>query len=192
MHRLDSINIFRSIGLNCFIFDYRGYGQSGGELSEEGTYQDAMAAYRWLIREKKTPPENIIMFGRSLGGSIAAWLASNVEVKSLIVESAFTSYVDMGKEFYPYMPVKWFARFNYRTVDYIKEVKCPVMIIHSPDDEIIPYKFGLELYDAANEPKEFIEISGGHNDGFLLSGGTYKKAWLDWLNSLRKYESQAG
>jgi len=180
-HRLDSINIFHNLGLNCFIFDYRGYGDNQGKPSEEGTYLDALAAYNWLIGEKKTPAENIIIFGRSLGGSIAAQLAGRVEAQALVVESAFTSYVDMGKEYYPYMPVKWFARFGYRTIDYIKNVHCPVMLIYSRNDEIVPYKFGLELYEAANEPKEFIEIFGGHNDCFLASGEIYTEVWEKWL-----------
>jgi fermentation-respiration switch protein FrsA (DUF1100 family) len=187
MHRLDSINIFYNLGLNCFIFDYRGYGNSEGKPGEEGTYLDVMAAYKWLTEEKKVPPNNIIVFGRSLGGSIAAQLASKVEVKSLIIESAFTSYVDIGRKFYPYMPVRWFARFNYQTVDYVKDVHCPVMIIHSRNDEIVPFEFGLELYDAANEPKEFVEIFGSHNDGFLVSSEIYRKAWTEWLKSLEEY-----
>ena len=180
-HRLDSINIFQNLGLNCFIFDYRGYGDSQGKPSEEGTYMDAMAAYKWLIEEKKIPAKDIIIFGRSLGGSIATQLASKVETGALIVESAFTSYVDMGKEYYTYMPVRWFARFAYRTIDYIKNVHCPVLLIYSGNDEIVPYKFGLELYEAANEPKEFIEIFGGHNDCFLASGEIYTEVWEKWL-----------
>jgi fermentation-respiration switch protein FrsA (DUF1100 family) len=191
MHRLDSINILYNLGLNCFIFDYRGYGDSGGKPSEEGTYLDVRAAYKWLTKEKKISPNNIIIFGRSLGGSIAAQLASKVKVGALIIESAFTSYVDIGRKFYPYMPVRWFARFNYRTVDYVKDVHCPVMIIHSRNDETIPFEFGLELYEAANEPKEFVEIFGSHNDGFLVSSEIYKGAWTNWLKFLKKYKSQA-
>ena len=181
-HRLDSINIFHNLGLNCFVFDYRGYGDSNGKPSEEGTHLDAMAAYKWLIEEKKIPADNIIIFGRSLGGSIAAYLATKVKTGGLVVESAFTTYVDMGKEYYPYMPVKWFAMFSYRTTDYVKNVNCPVMFIYSRNDEIVPYKFGLELYEAANEPKEFIEIFGSHNDCFLVSGEIYTEVWEKWLN----------
>lgn len=192
MHRLDSLNIFYNLGLSCFIFDYQGYGQSQGKLTEQGTYADALAAYQWLTKTKKTWPENIILFGRSLGGSIAAQLATKVQAKSLVIESSFTSYIDMGKKFYPYMPVKYFARFSYKTVEYVSNVKCPVIVIHSTDDDIVPFEFGREIYETANEPKEFVEISGNHNDGFLVSGETYKKAWMDWLKFLQKYESQAG
>ena len=190
-HRLDSIKIFHNLGLNCFIFDYRGYGDSRGKPSEEGTYMDAMAAYKWLTEEKKIPAEDIIIFGRSLGGSIAAQLASRVEAGALVVVSAFTSYVDIGKEYYPYMPVRWFARFGYRTIDYIKEVHCSVMLIYSRNDEIVPYKFGLELYEAANEPKEFIEIFGSHNDCFLASGEIYTEVWEKWLKFLIENRSRS-
>lgn len=180
-HRLDSINIFHNLGLNCFIFDYRGYGDSHGRPSEEGTYLDAMTAYKWLTEEKEIPLDNIIIFGRSLGGSIAAYLATKVKTGGLVVESAFTTYVDMGKEYYSYMPVRQFARFGYKTIDYIKNVHYPVMFIYSRNDEIVPYKFGLELYEAANEPKEFIEIFGGHNDCFLASGEIYTEVWEKWI-----------
>lgn len=186
MHRLDSIDIFHNLGLNCFIFDYRGYGNSEGKPTEDGTYLDAAAAYRWLTEEKKTSPDNVIIFGRSLGGSIAAYLAGKVRVVALVIESTFTSYVDIGRKFYPYMPVPLFARFSYRTIDYIKDAHCPVMLIYSRDDEIVPFKFGLKLFGAANEPKEFVEIFGSHNEGFLASGDTYRKAWMKWLKFLKE------
>ncbi|MBA7681883.1 hypothetical protein ES703_90225 [subsurface metagenome] len=191
MHRLDSINFFYNLGLNCFIFDYRGYGTSEGKPTEEGTYLDAQAAYKWLTEEKKVPPDRILVFGRSLGGSIAAQLTGKVKAKALIIESTFTSYIGMGRKFYPYMPVRWFARFSYNTIDYIKEVKIPVMIIHSKNDEVVPFEFGLELYEAANEPKEFVEIFGSHNDGFLVSSEIYKKAWTKWLKSFEKYKDES-
>ena len=190
-HRLDSINSFHDLGLNCFIFDYRGYGLSQGKPSEEGTYLDAEAAYNWLTGEKKTPAENIIVFGRSLGGSVAAQLASRVKAGALIIESTFTSYADIGKKFYPYMPVRWFARFSYRTIDFIKDVHCPVMLVYSRNDEVVPFEFGLELYEAANEPKEFVEIFGSHNDCFLVSGEMYKEAWTKWLKLLEEYGSRS-
>ena len=191
MHRLDSINILYSLGLNCFIFDYRGYGNSQGKPSEEGTYQDVTAAYKWLTEKKKVSPTDVIIFGRSLGASIAAQLASKVEAGSLIIESSFTSYADIGKKFYPYMPVRWFARFSYKTIDYVKDVHYPVMVIHSRNDEVVPFEFGLELYEAANEPKEFVEIFGSHNDGFLVSGESYEKAWMKWIEFVKEYKGKS-
>jgi hypothetical protein len=191
-HRLDSINIFHNLGLSCFIFDYRGYGQSRGKPTEEGTYLDAEAAYEWLKKKKKVSSANIIVFGRSLGASIAAYLAAKVEVRALIIESCFTSYVDIGKKFYPYMPIRLFAKFGYPTIDYVRRVDCPVMIIHSRDDDIIPFEFGQKLYEAVDAPSEFVEIFGGHNDGFLVSSEIYKKAWIKWLQFLKEYQTRAG
>jgi fermentation-respiration switch protein FrsA (DUF1100 family) len=190
MHRLDSISLFNKLGLNCFIFDYRGYGQSEGKTTEEGTYIDAMTAYEWLTQTKKISSQEIIVFGRSLGGSIAAHVAERMKVCALVLESCFTSYVDMGKKFYPYMPVRWFARFKYDTIGNLKKVRSPVMIIHSRNDEMIPFEFGLELYDTAAEPKEFVEITGSHNDGFLVSDEIYIGAWKKWLKFLSEQKQQ--
>jgi hypothetical protein len=191
MHCLDSIDIFHNLGPNCFIFDYRGYGNSEGKPSEEGTYLDAQAAYKWLTEEKKVPPGDIIVFGMSLGGSIAAHLAGRNKVAALVIESAFTSYADIGSRFYPYMPVRWFARFGYKTIQSIKDIRCPIMLIYSRDDEVMPFEFGLELFNSANEPKEFVEIFGGHNDSFLVSGELYKNAWIKWLKFLEERSQQS-
>jgi hypothetical protein len=186
MYFLETVNFLNKLGLSCFIFDYRGYGNSRGTPDEDGPYLDARAAYKWLTKEKGIASQQIILFGWSLGGSIAAYLAGKVKSAGLVTESAFTSYRAIGRKFYPYMPVKWFARFNYPTIEYVRKVRCPVMVIHSRNDEIIPFEFGLEIYDAANEPKQLVEIFGRHNDGFLVSGETYKKAWIKWLAFLKE------
>jgi hypothetical protein len=190
-YTLDSVNILNEMGFNCFIFDYRGYGNSQGNVTEEGTYLDAQAAYDWLTKEKKISAKNIIILGKSLGGSIGAHLANNVEVKGLIVESGFTSYADMGQKFYPYLMVRPFARYGFNTFEYIKKVNCPILIIHSRTDEIVPFEFGLRLYEqAAKEPKEFLEVFGSHNDGFLYSGPVYREGISSWVQSIKDYQQQ--
>lgn len=166
-HRLESIQLFNRLGLSVFIFDYRGYGRSSGKPTEEGTHLDASAAWQWLVREKQYAPDKIIIFGRSLGGAAAARLASETNPRALIVESAFTSIEDMASKLYPYMPVRLLGRFHYGTIDYIRGVKCPVLIIHSTDDELVPYSHGRLLYEAAGQPKEFLEISGDHNRAII-------------------------
>jgi fermentation-respiration switch protein FrsA (DUF1100 family) len=190
MYFLDTVNFLNGLGLNCFIFDYRGYGSSEGRPTENGTYLDVRAAYRWLTKKKGIVPQRIIIFGWSLGGSIAAYLASRVKPRGLIIDSTFTSYADIGKKFYPYMPVRWFARFNYPTIEYVRKVSCPVLVIHSRDDEIVPFEFGLSLYEAANEPKQFVELFGGHNDTFMVSSDEYKKGWMNWLEFLKQAEQE--
>ncbi len=190
MHLLDSLTLFHDLGLNCFLFDYRGYGSSAGRPTETGTYLDVQAAWDWLVQEKRLPPEQIILFGRSLGGSIAAHLAGQVSAAALVVESAFTSYPDIGARFYPYLPVRLFARFRYDTLAYLKSVRCPVLLIHSRDDELVPFEFGARLFEEAPEPKQFVEIRGSHNDGFLVSGRAYQEAWTRWLIFLEGCQSE--
>lgn len=190
MHRLDYINIFYNLGISCLIFDYRGYGKSQGKPNEQGTYKDAMAAYNWLIN-KKIEPQSIILYGQSFGGSVAAQLASRVQAGAVVLENVFTSYLDMAKKFYWYMPVRFFIRYNYNTLEYLADIHCPVLVIHSKDDEIVPFEFGQKIYETASEPKEFVEISGGHNDGFLMSIDIYRQTWSNWLIFMEKTISSA-
>ncbi len=175
-HRLDSIQIFNRLGLNVFIFDYRGYGQSEGKMTEKGSYLDAEAAWKYLTYNKNILPGNIIIFGRSLGGAIASWLASHHEPAALIIESSFSSVNSMGKHFYPFLPVSLISRFSYNTAEYVKNVSSPVLIIHGPNDEIIPYSEGQKLFASASEPKRFFDLRGGHNDGFIATGSKYVRA----------------
>ena len=172
-HRLDSIKIFHDLGLNVFIIDYRGYGQSAGEITENGFYRDAEAAWNYLVDVRDIREEDVIIFGRSLGASVASWLASNKSPAALIVESAFTSVPAMGQRLYPFLPVRWLSRFQFDTLQHIKNVSSPVLVAHSQNDEIIPYSEGRKIFEAANEPKQFLEMSGGHNDGFIISGTAY-------------------
>ena len=188
-HRLDTLKMFHELGLNCLIVDYRGYGKSTGRPTEMGTKIDILAGFQWLIEEKGTRSEEIILFGRSLGGSIAAMIAKDVDPGGLVLESVFTSFDDVGAHYYPWLPVRLFSRFNYNTVEAVKQVTCPVLVIHSPDDEIIPYKFGQEVFAAANEPKQFAELKGTHNEGFYDNGDLYKKIWHDWLQTTARSAS---
>jgi fermentation-respiration switch protein FrsA (DUF1100 family) len=172
-YRLDSVSIFHRLGLSIFIFDYRGYGRSEGEPTEEGTYSDAEGAWEYLTKEKRTPPQSIVLFGRSLGGSIAARTAKNRPAGALILESAFSSFKEAAEDVYPWLPVRLLARYDYDTAASVAHIRCPVLIIHSRDDELIPFRHGQRLFSAAKDPKSFLEISGGHNDGFLRSGKPY-------------------
>lgn len=172
-HRLDSIAIFNALGLDTFIIDYRGYGQSEGKPGEEGTYRDAEAAWQYLVTERGQDPARIIVFGRSIGGAVGAWLAARHEPAGVIIESSFTSAIEMAAQLYPFMPVRLIARLRYPAVDYLASARSPVLIVHSRDDEIIPFAMGEALYAAAPAPKAFLELSGDHNSGFLLDRERY-------------------
>jgi pimeloyl-ACP methyl ester carboxylesterase len=182
-HRLESIDIFHRLGLNVFIFDYRGYGQSDGKISEKGTYRDAEAAWKYLTQSRGIAAEDIIIFGRSLGASIGSWLAAKHTPAALIVESGFSSVASMGQRLYPFLPVRWLTRLKYNTKKYVGNISCPVLVAHSRHDEIIPYVESREIFDAASEPKQFLEMSGGHNDGFIVTGSAYIKGLESFINS---------
>ena len=179
--RVSTVQVFNRMGLSVFIFDYRGFGESKGKPSEEGTYQDAEAARRYLIEERKVSNDELIIVGRSLGGPIAAWLARKHPPKALALENTFTKIGDVAAHHYPWMPVRWLLRYNYNTSDYISGLECPLLVLHSPDDWTVPFKFGRKLYEGAREPKQFLEISGTHNEGFETSGKTYTDGWEKFL-----------
>ncbi|MFC1917567.1 alpha/beta hydrolase [Chloroflexota bacterium] len=174
-HRLESIEIFHRLGMNIFIFDYRGYGRSEGKPSEIGTYRDVEAVWRYLVKERQENPNRIVVIGRSLGGAVAAWLAHSHTPAILILESAFTSAPDIAGKLYPFLPVRLLSRFKYNTAEYLDEVDCPVLIVHSREDEIMPFSHGQRLFERARGTKEFLEISGTHNEGFITSGKRYEE-----------------
>ena len=183
-HRLDSIRLLHERGLSVLIGDYRGYGQSTGKPTENGPYRAADAAWQYLVEQRGIRPEHIILFGRSLGASIAADLATRQAATGVILESAFTSVPDVAAGFYPWLPVRWMSRYQYNTRKQLVDFHSPVLIVHSRDDEIIPYSNGEHLFEAANEPKQFLELRGGHNDGFMVSGDSYVRGLEVFINEV--------
>ena len=182
-HRLDSLQIFHDLGLSTFIIDYRGYGRSQGSVSEQGTYLDAEAAWKYLVETRKIPAPEIVVFGRSLGGALAAYIAAGHRPGALILESAFTSVPDMAARLYPFFPVRLLSRFQYDTEKMLRSAAGPVLIIHSRDDEIIPFDTGLQLYESAGHLRELLAIRGGHNDGFMSSGSAYKEGIRSFIET---------
>ena len=183
-HRLESIRQFQNLGLSVFIIDYRGFGQSDGRTTEEGIYLDADAAWRYLSEDRGIPDSNIVIFGRSLGASVAAHLATQHQPLALIVESSFTSVPDIAQELYPWLPARWLSRFSHSTRDYIEDVRCPVLVTHSRDDEIIPFHHGEAIFAAANEPRTFLPLRGSHNDAFLRDERVYIEGVRTFLTGL--------
>ena len=181
-HRLDYLRMFRELGFSILIFDYRGYGKSSGEPSEASTYQDAEAAWNYLVETQRVAPSFIVLYGESLGGAVAAWLAARVKPRALIITSTFTSLPDLGAKLYPLFPVRLLTRYEYNAKKYLQAATCPVLIVHSREDEIVPFEHGEQLYAAAHEPKQLLEIHGGHNTSLILSHDLWMKgvgAFLD-------------
>lgn len=173
-HRLEIIKIFLMLNLNVFIFDYRGYGRSQGTPSELGLYRDAQAAFDYLVNQKEIDEDNIIIYGKSIGANVAVDLASKVKARALISESGFTSAVEMCKKLFPYLPVTWLISIEYDSLKKIKDITIPKLIIHSQDDEIIPFRQGEMLFQAAASPKEFYQMRGGHNEAVFLNKEAYR------------------
>lgn len=181
-HRIDTLQMLHRLGYSTLIFDYRGYGNSGGTPSERGTYRDAEAAWRYLTEQRHVPSCRIVLFGESLGGAVGAWLAARQKPAALVIASGFTSVPDLARHFYPYLPVRWLARLRYDTRESLRAVAAPVLIAHSPEDEIIPFGHGSALFAAANPPKRFLELAGGHNDGFIFMRESWIKTLGDFLD----------
>ena len=174
--RGEIIGILHDLALNVFILDYRGYGKSEGAPTEQGLYADAAAAWEYLTLKRGVPARRIIVMGKSLGGGVASQLAEQRGPGALILQSTFTSTSDMGARLYPFLPVRLLTRHRYETLKRMPKIQCPVLVAHSPRDEMVPYAFGRAIYGAAREPKRFLEMRGSHNEGFLEMGNTYSNA----------------
>ncbi|MBI4345647.1 MAG: alpha/beta hydrolase [Elusimicrobia bacterium] len=175
-HRVEKARILHGLGLSVLLFDYRGYGLSDGRPTEQGLYRDGEAAFRHLTAERGLSPGDIILYGESLGCGVAVELARRHAARSLVIESAFTSTADMGRLVFPFLPVDRMVNDRFDNLAKIGQVRSPVLVLHSPQDEIIPFAMGRRLFEAAPQPKALVELSGGHNDGFLRAGNAYPEA----------------
>ena len=182
-HRIDYARMFHGLGYSTLLVDYRGYGKSTGTPSELGTYRDALAARRWLVEERGVSDADIVVFGESLGGAVGCWLAQRHRPRALVLASTFTSVPDLGAEVYRFLPVRLISRYEYDTRACVQKVDAPVLVLHSPRDDIIPYDHGRRLFEAAREPKAFLEIDGGHNDGFVFMRPEWVQALGAFLES---------
>jgi len=174
----------RDVGLNLLAFDYRGYGESGGTASEQGLYRDADAAYRYLTEERGVPASRIILFGHSLGSAVAIDLASRSPAAGLIVEGALTSTVNRGQELYPFIPVRLLARSRFSSIDKVARIRIPKLFLHATRDEVIPVAHGRRLFQAAAEPKKFVELDGMHSDAFAVDSAHYFGSVADFLSTI--------
>ncbi|MDP2886221.1 MAG: alpha/beta hydrolase [Ignavibacteria bacterium] len=159
---------------NVLMYDYRGYGRSEGTPSEEGVYIDGRAFFDYALTLPEVNPQRVILWGTSLGGAVATDVATQRPAAGLILESTFTSGKDVTRILYPFLPVQFFLRSKFNSIEKIRTLSIPTLIMHGEHDSIIPPGLGRKLFNAANEPKEFYEIPGAdHNDTFFVGGDEY-------------------
>lgn len=176
----------QTIKTAVLIYDYPGYGKSEGKPSEQSIYAAGEAAYHWLTNVQKIPPEKIILFGESLGGSVAIDLGAKHPCQMVVTVAAFSSFPDMAQKTVPWLPARWFVRNSLDNVAKIGKIHTPVFIAHGRTDRLIPFSQGEKLYNTANEPKHFFPIDDhDHNDSLEID---FYSAVIEFL-SQHKSES---
>ncbi|HET7394799.1 MAG TPA: alpha/beta hydrolase, partial [Candidatus Binatia bacterium] len=172
------------INTNIFIFDYRGYGRSEGTVSEKGTYLDGEAAINYLLGRHEAAARRLILFGRSLGAAVAAEMAIRFASLGLILESPFVSIPEMARAIFPSLPIAWLLQTRYDTMEKVRLVKTPILVLHGDRDATVPFAQGKRVFEIASHPKKFHRIVGAsHNDTFLVGGEEYYGALRDFIES---------
>lgn len=186
-HRVDELaQLHHRLGVGLFIFDYRGYGHSRGEPSEQGTYLDARAALEYLRQRPDVDPERMVYFGRSLGSAVAVELATEQPPQAIVLVSPFASVRDMARLALPFPPAGWLVRNHYPTASRIKGVNVPLLVLHGDLDQTVPISQGRKLFEAANEPKTFRVLRGaGHNDTYIAAPDDYWSALVAFAAELQ-------
>lgn len=152
--RSDRFAYYQSIGFGVAFLSYRGYGDSTGSSTEAGLILDATTAYDWLIGQK-IAPARIMLVGESLGSGVAVQLAAKHVVGGVALEAPYTTTADVAAGIYPWLPVRWLMKDQFRSIDHIAQITAPLLILHGDADQVIPYMFGQNLFAAANAPKTF-------------------------------------
>lgn len=180
-YRIDIARTLLDAGAAVLMYDYRGYGKSEGRPNEKGLYKDIESFTDYLVQERKYSEQQIFMYGRSLGGAVAAYAATQYDLGGLVLDSAFKNLRAMIRDVYPFVPSS-LARYRFPTEEYLLQLNgTPVMIMHSPDDFIVRFHHGEYLYEKARQPKQFVELRGGHNDNFFASRELIERKWREFL-----------
>lgn len=189
-YRIDIARSLLNTGAAVLMYDYRGYGKSEGSPSEEGFYSDIDAVIQGLMNQKGYAENRIVMYGRSLGGAVAAYAATEYSLGGLVLDSAFRNLRAMVRDVYPFVPAR-LAKYEFPTERYVQtERNYPVMIMHSPNDEIVGFHHGEHLYRILEEPKKFVELRGGHNDNFFVSKELIEESWTGYLDEISKIREE--
>ncbi len=179
--RLDKIKFFNKLGVNYFIFDYRGFGKSDGKPTENGLYNDAQAAFDYLLTRKDINKEKIVVYGKSLGGPIAADLCVRRKVFAMVLEGSFASVVRRAQQKIPFLPMGFLVGQRFDCLSKVKKIAIPKLIVHGKKDEIIPFLDGELIFRQAQDPKQFLSFDGGHNDDIYITSQDYKEVLGEFL-----------
>lgn len=169
--RVERFAYYQQTGYGVMFLSYRGYGASTGSPTEAGLVSDAHAAYDWLIANG-IPASRIALVGESLGTGVAVQLAARKPVGAMALEAPFTSTADVARLSYWWLPVGLLMKDQFKSIDYVKSIRVPLLVMHGTDDRLIPVEMGKTLYAAANEPKEFVALANGTH-GSIFS----EQAW---------------
>jgi fermentation-respiration switch protein FrsA (DUF1100 family) len=183
--------LFYDFGFDALLFDYRSYGNSEGtkrDLSEKALDEDAMTAYQWL-RSKGIDEHNVIIWGHSLGSSVAAELASQIHPAGLILEGAFPSVYAVSRSRFPWLLLfRFMIHDPFETDRYVAQRTCPLLEIHGERDKVIPIALGEKVYQAASEPKQWLPVPGMNHFDFPCLASQYRQSIMDWVNECVKTE----
>ena len=180
--RVPVLEYHHTLGHHVLMIDYRGFGQSHGEPSETGTAIDALTAWKYLTEEKGASPARIVIHGRSLGAAVALQLARQVQAAAIILESPFTSLPDVASDVYPLFPVRWLARIQYPNLETVRALDTPILVAHSPDDDLIPYSHGQTIANV-KPGIELLDLVGNHNSGSIVWERRYDQTVRDFVGT---------
>ena len=186
---LARVSAFRQLGFSVLVFDYRGYGLSEGDFPNESqVYQDSQAAWDYLRDVRQIPPEQIVIYGESLGGAIALDLANrHPEAGGLIIQSSFTTMADAigHRSLLQLFPIDWLLTERFDSLSKVRSLQVPVLFLHGSDDSVVPPEMSQQLYEAALEPKQVFVISGADHVRIYQPGEqSYLKAIQRFVESL--------
>lgn len=184
-HRLHKVKFFHEMGVNFFIFDYRGYGKSSGRPAEKGLYKDAHAAYDYLAARSDVDKNKIVLYGKSLGGAVAADVCLHRNAHALILEGSLASVTLRAQQLYPFLPMKLLITQKYDTAAKLKNLRIPKLIAHGRQDEVIGFRHGEILCAAAAEPAQFLAFEGGHNDDVYVTSSAFEDVLRKFLNNIK-------
>ncbi len=183
-HRIYKAQTYLAAGYGMLLAEYRGYGGNRGAISEQGFYHDGRAYIDWLLEVQKIDVGNIILYGESIGSGTAVQMATEYDVKGLILEVPFSSLVDIAGRQYPFIPVKYLLSDRYMNIEKIEKIDAPLLILHGHKDQTIPFDSAKKLFEAAIEPKKFIEFPQGNHNNLYDFGASQHV--LDFLAGIDK------